>query len=82
MVKSTIEAKYITCSSAVFEAINLDRRFFYKFNKKITDRPIEIMYNNQATIYNIKNGVFGLRGNYIDHQYYYIFDMLKRMNFI
>ena len=36
------------------------------------------MCDNQTTICIIKNDKFDLKGNHIDHQYYYIFDVVLK----
>ena len=56
VAKSTMEAEYIACRSAILEAVWI-KGFLKSLNiKEIPDEPIKVMCDNQAAICTIKSG--------------------------
>ena len=78
VAKSTMEAEYIACSSAISEAVWI-KGFLKSLNiKEMPDEPIKVMCDNQAAICIIKSGELGTKGKHIERHYYYIFDVVLK----
>ena len=73
-----MEVEYLACSNAISEVVWI-KGFLKSSNiKKMPDKPIKVMCDNQVAICTIKSGELGTRGKHIERHYYYIFDVVLK----
>ena len=63
VAKSTMEAKYISCSIAV-STTALAKRFIDNLNIVILKEPVNVFYDNKSTIFFIKGGANSSKGKH------------------
>jgi hypothetical protein len=72
-----MEAEYISCSTAVSNAVWI-QRFIKSLNLGIQDGPVNVFCDNKSAISLIKSGVQSSKGKHIDISYHYIQDIVER----
>jgi hypothetical protein len=77
VAKSTMEAEYISCSSAVSNAVWI-KRFIESLNLGLNCKPVNMFCDSKSAISLIKSGAQSSKGKHIDVNYHYIQDIAER----
>uniref|UniRef100_A0A2N9F1W8 CCHC-type domain-containing protein n=1 Tax=Fagus sylvatica TaxID=28930 RepID=A0A2N9F1W8_FAGSY len=77
VAKYTMEAEYITCSTAVSNAVWI-KRFVDSLKLDMQDRPVNVFCDNKSAISLITSGANSSKGKHIDVNYHYIQDIVER----
>ena len=76
VAKHTMEAEYISCYTAVSEAVWI-KRFVDNLKLGIPNRPVNVFCDNQSTISLIKSGANSSESKHIETNYHYIQDIVE-----
>jgi hypothetical protein len=71
IAKSIMESEYISCSTAVSNAVWI-KCFVKSINLGMQDGPTNVFCDNKSAISLIKSGIQNSKGKHIDISYYYI----------
>ena len=77
IAKSIMEAKYISCSTAVCNAVWI-KCFIKSINFGMPNGPVNVFYDNKFAISLITSGAQSSKGKDIDISYHYIQDIMER----
>jgi hypothetical protein len=77
VAKSTMEAKYISCSTTVSNAMWI-KRFVESLNLDLNNKPVNMFCDNKSAISLIKSGAQSSKGKHLDVNYHYIQDIVER----
>ena len=72
-----MEAKYISCSTAVSEAIWI-KQFVDNLKLSIPNRPVDVFCDNKSAISLIKSGANSSKSKHIETNNHYIQDIVER----
>ena len=71
-----MEAEYISCSTAISEAVWI-KWFIDSLKLGIPNKPVDVFYDNKFGISLIKSGANSSKGKYIETHYHYIQDTME-----